>query len=228
MLVYKGGREDSQEWREWQRQVRTEGRILFEDAQRILTIDDEVEKQRIEGIRTRVNILNGRTPLIVACRAGDCEQVRLLLRSGADPTVPDRSGMTPLHEAAHMGQPEAVMLLLQFDVDVEILDTRWNITPIHQAAFSGNPQVVQVLHDHGAQINRRTLSGPNVPDGDTALLRAQRNLQRMQGLQLDPNYSPAFEAAHARYLLDAFGMFSPTVESCAAVVRLLIKLGAVE
>ena len=88
--------------------------------------------------------------------------------------------------------------------------------------------MAQVLYDYGADLNRRTLPGPNVPQGDSALLRAQRKLLRMQGLRLEPTYSPTFEAAYSQCLLDAFGMFSPTVESCAAVVSLLIELGAAE
>lgn len=230
-MLWKGEQdkpEDRKAREDRHRKLTADRRVLFEDAHYVLVADDE-QQRKLAAIRERVDTYYKRTPLIVACMHGDCERMRCLLQQGADPTVPDRDGWTPLHAAALGGQAEAVSLLLQFGVDIEILNAQaGNITPMHQAAFSGSPQVVQVLYDHGADINRRSAPAPTVPQGDSALLRARRNLKRTQELHSAPHHNPAMEAAYARHLLETAGFLSPTIGSCAQVVELLVELGAAE
>lgn len=56
-------------------------------------------KDRLKNLKTvAVNIrdVNGQTPLHLACFAGDCKIVQLLMSSGADKSIKDQSGKSPL------------------------------------------------------------------------------------------------------------------------------------
>lgn len=46
-----------------------------------------------------INVVSGETPLHVAARTGACEVIRILLWSGADPTIKDKQGRTPWQAA---------------------------------------------------------------------------------------------------------------------------------
>ena len=45
----------------------------------------------------------GGTPLLHACKAGNKETIKVLLKHGADPTVKDSEGETPATAAANKG-----------------------------------------------------------------------------------------------------------------------------
>ncbi|MGI9241400.1 MAG: ankyrin repeat domain-containing protein [Verrucomicrobiales bacterium] len=55
---------------------------------------------------------NGRTPLHEVCTQGDTKTARVLLRAGADPSLPDDRGQTPIDRAAAHRQ-HAVSRLLE-------------------------------------------------------------------------------------------------------------------
>jgi ankyrin repeat protein len=61
--------------------------------------------------------LEGSTPLMIACRAGNGDLVRQLINAGAAINVCNEKGWTALMEAACYGEPDAVILLLSSGAD---------------------------------------------------------------------------------------------------------------
>ena len=54
------------------------------------------------------------TPLMRECRAGNCEKVEMLLKSGADPHVKNIHGMTAMMYAYNFGAVECEALLVMY------------------------------------------------------------------------------------------------------------------
>ena len=99
---------------------------------------------------------DGVTPLFNACKHGNIEVARLLLRAGAQPTRETRSGgFTPLWTAAQRGKARCVELMLQQrGVLVNKVSTDGR-TPLYVACESGSVDCVQLLLAAKADINRR-------------------------------------------------------------------------
>lgn len=108
----------------------------------------------------------GSTPFLLAARACDVPLMRLLLKLGADPKLPNADHSAPLAAAAGVGAlgdgdeaagteleaVEAVRLLLELGADVNAVDDHGE-TAMHGAAYQSRFQVVQLLADHRADIN---------------------------------------------------------------------------
>ena len=113
---------------------------------------------------TEVNNI-GATPLLLAARTTDVELMRLLLKLGADPFLPNDDNTTPLLAAAGVGtyspgedpgsEPEAleaVKLLFERGADVNTLN-KVGDTAMHGAAYKFFPSVVRFLAENGARID---------------------------------------------------------------------------
>ena len=61
------------------------------------------------------------------------DTVRLLIKHGADVSVPDKTHSTPLHLAALSGNSETVRVLLEHGADITVLDESHK-TPLHLAS----------------------------------------------------------------------------------------------
>jgi ankyrin repeat protein len=111
----------------------------------------------------------GSTPLLRAAKAGDTPVVRMLLKAGAKPNLPNALGHTPVMAAAGLGsnivdtrgrfktQAEAIEtlgLLLAAGGELNAGDARGQ-TPLHGAAYWGWNDVVQYLADKGADLQAR-------------------------------------------------------------------------
>jgi len=92
------------------------------------------------------------TALRRAIQGGDMNQVRSLLRQGADPDAPDAAGNRPLLDAAAAGQPEAVRLLLAAGARVNAT-TPTGRTALIEAADRGQMETARVLIAAGADLN---------------------------------------------------------------------------
>jgi ankyrin repeat protein len=105
------------------------------------------------------------TPLMIACRAGNTEMVRLCLHYGAKNDPHPDFGHTALHAAVLCSQLGAVSVLLEAaaasDADAAIanLADPSGQTPLHMAAERGLMSVMELLLSHGADIKRHDGAG---------------------------------------------------------------------
>ncbi|KAM9050689.1 protein phosphatase 1 regulatory subunit 16A isoform 2-T6 [Megaptera novaeangliae] len=84
------------------------------------------------------------------------EDVRSLLRAGADLNAPRDHGATLLHIAAANGFGEAAALLLEHRASLSTKD-RDGWEPLHAAAYWGQVHLVELLVAHGADLNGKSL-----------------------------------------------------------------------
>jgi len=119
----------------------------------------------------------GTTPLLRAAKGLDAPAIRLLLKKGANPNLPNLRGFTPLMAAAGLGSVDAdtrgwfttedvqkksiesLDLLLKAGAEINATDGVRGQTPLHGAAFWGWNDVVQFLVDHGAKLDARDSRG---------------------------------------------------------------------
>lgn len=95
--------------------------------------------------------------LVHAVWVGGMDQVRLLLRRGADPNrlVNDTS---PLHAAARQGRGKIAALLIANGARVNTRTPR-GLTPLHVAAMEGYRDVFDLLLTGGADVSAVTVDG---------------------------------------------------------------------
>jgi ankyrin repeat protein len=115
-----------------------------------------------------VNLMEPRrsdTPLMIACRAGHTELVRLCLHYGAKNDPHPDFGHTALHAAVLSAQLGTASILLDAaaasDADtliVNLTDVQGQ-TPLHIAAETGLMSMMEMLMSHGADIHRKDGNG---------------------------------------------------------------------
>jgi ankyrin repeat protein len=113
------------------------------------------------------NILNriGSTPFLQAAKLGDVPYMRLLLASGADPSITTEEGATPLMAASGVGiwqvgesagtneeAFEAAKICVEAGNDVNAVDAN-GYTALHGAAHRGANEIVRLLVEKGAKLN---------------------------------------------------------------------------
>jgi len=101
--------------------------------------------------------LNSQSPLLEAARAGDIEQVKLLISKGADVNAKDGRGFTPLHLACFSVRAVAELLIAQ-GANMNAKDKNGR-TPLHIAAWSGNVEVAELLIAKGVDIDAKANNG---------------------------------------------------------------------
>ena len=108
----------------------------------------------------------GDTALLASVRRNNAELVRLLLSSGADPTLNNHEGEAPIFLAASVGAAPIIQALLEKGVDPNTLETEkltvsmsntlqvmGRNTPLVTAAQNGHASAVSVLLAGGGDVN---------------------------------------------------------------------------
>jgi len=88
--------------------------------------------------------LFGERPLDVASVRGNIEEIRALLRAGAQVNTPGEVGNTALHEAVSQGHISAVKLLVQFGADMNARNN-FGQTPLDIARAKNRDHLVAML-----------------------------------------------------------------------------------
>ena len=130
----------------------------------------------------------GATPFLFAADRGDVALMRLLVKLGADPLLPNFDGTTPLMAAAGVGtnEPqeeageeseavEAVAMLLDLGANPNTVDKNGD-TAMHGAAYNISPMVVKLLAERGA--DPQVWKNPNKAGG-TPLFIAEGYISRL-------------------------------------------------
>ena len=104
------------------------------------------------------------SPLADAAMRGDTDEVRALLREGADVNAAQGDGMTALHWAAEIGDAEMAAMLTYAGANLEAVTRIGDYTPLHLAARAGSAVVLVRLLEAGADPSATSSSG-----GSTAL-----------------------------------------------------------
>ena len=109
------------------------------------------------------------TPLHVACKKGNLDMVRMLMKLGADPTACNEDNDTPLHRAAIYGNTNIIICLIDdFKCSPDIKGSG-GTTILHQACRAGHVELAEILLTH----YNRTLDPMSVDDhGNTPLHHA--------------------------------------------------------
>jgi ankyrin repeat protein len=98
-------------------------------------------------------------PLADAAMRGDVEQVRSLLRSGAEVNAAQGDGMTALHWAAELDHAPMAEMLIAAGARLEALTRLGGYTPLHLAAEAGSAEVTRKLLGAGANVHAASTTG---------------------------------------------------------------------
>jgi ankyrin repeat protein len=122
----------------------------------------------------------GATAFYRAAQANDVAAMKLLIASGANPTIPAKNGTSPLLVASGMQQdfqganfvPEARLQTIRYlvedlGVDVNAKDAR-GYSPLHAAAFLGRNDIIDFLVAQGADVTARANQISNGPSTQPA------------------------------------------------------------
>ncbi|XP_045104225.1 serine/threonine-protein kinase TNNI3K-like isoform X4 [Portunus trituberculatus] len=82
------------------------------------------------------------------------EQIRLLLKKGADPAIISKNGFSPLHIVSYKGDVEIVRLFLENCSHLDHTGAG-SLTALHLSCLSGQLEVTQALAQRGANIEAR-------------------------------------------------------------------------
>ncbi|XP_073154238.1 potassium channel SKOR-like isoform X2 [Henckelia pumila] len=165
--------------------------IYFHDGRKILTNLLELKDSniRVKQLESDITFHIGKQEAELALRVnsaayfGDLNQLKSLIRAGADPNKRDYDGRSALHLAASRGFEDITNFLLQEGVDVNAADNAGS-TPILEAIKNGHDRVASLLSKEGALlkiVNAGSFLCSVVARGDSDLLR------RVLSYGIDPN-----------------------------------------
>ena len=103
------------------------------------------------------------SPVADAAMRGQVEEVRTLLRNGADVNAAQGDGMTALHWAAENRDAALARMLVAAGANVSAVTRLGDYTSLHLASKRGAADVIDVLVKAGADVMARTSTGGAQP-----------------------------------------------------------------
>lgn len=113
------------------------------------------------------DMLNRR--LAVAVNGGRLDEVRQLLKEGANPNFRQAWDEPLISFAAAFDTIEMVQLLIDHGADVRACD-KDGMTPLENALESGLLDIAELLIKHGADINQQMVAGETIPPFAAAII----------------------------------------------------------
>ncbi|XP_077290240.1 uncharacterized protein LOC143914029 [Arctopsyche grandis] len=132
------------------------------------------------GSNVNLRDCDGDTPLLLACRSGQIEVVRLLLENGGSVDYPNSlTGSTALHETVSCSRDvkifqEIFFCLQDYHVNLNTICFTGGDTPLFRAIILERDEIAKLLIKHGADVNLCSLQHCVVDNLSLAL--AQRNV----------------------------------------------------
>ncbi|PIA59522.1 hypothetical protein AQUCO_00400423v1 [Aquilegia coerulea] len=117
-----------------------------------------VDIARDKGHKEVVKILEQGEMVLTTARRGEVDNLKQLLKKGANPNYKDQYGLTALHAAAIKGHKHIVSMLIESGMDLECHDKEGH-TALHLAVEGGNFETVELLVNRGANINAMSMRG---------------------------------------------------------------------
>jgi uncharacterized protein len=175
---------------------------------------------------------DGSTPLQWAVYENDVNEVRRLLKAGANVSLANNYGATPMSLASEVANTEIIKLLLDAGANADSPNQDGQ-TALMAVARTGNVEAAELLVKHGAKVDAKERFG-----GQTALMwaSARRHPEMMQfliskgadinAISTDRDYQRHVTAEGRPKNLDAGG-FTPLLyaarENCLACVDVLVR-----
>ena len=91
--------------------------------------------------------------LFRASREGHADEVRALVKMGANPNARAAFGETALMMAAQAGHIDIALALLEAGADFNAADSKGGVTPLFMASQNGHRGIVSLLLAAGADVN---------------------------------------------------------------------------
>ncbi|KAE8812996.1 Potassium channel SKOR [Hordeum vulgare] len=134
--------------------------IYFVDGRKILSnlTDNNEYGGRVKQIESDITFHIGKQEAELTLRVnsaafyGDLNQLKGLIRAGADPKNTDYDGRSPLHLAASKGYEDVAQFLIHEGADIDLADKFGN-TPLLEAVKQGHDRVATLLFGRGAKLN---------------------------------------------------------------------------
>lgn len=99
------------------------------------------------------------SPVADAAQEGDTEQVRMLLRDGADVNAAQSDGMSAMHWASVNDAPDMIAVLAYAGANLEATTRLGGYTALHLAAREGSTNALAALVEAGADPHTLTTTG---------------------------------------------------------------------
>lgn len=154
-------------------------------GENVLVFEEEIveilEMLLQNGANINAKNAPNKTPLYLAARFSLSSVVKILLESGADPTILSRDGRSVLHAACHSGNHESLSLLLQHQKmkNLMLIEDHNGFAPFHIAVSSCSLNCCEILLQNGDHLTRQdsknrsrcSLILNNIPSADLLLRR---------------------------------------------------------